>query len=33
MLSVTDLASSELRKAIAESSRKGNLIIYFQGMG
>ena len=33
MLSVTDLASSELKKAIAGSSKKGSLIIYFQGMG
>ena len=33
MLSVTDTASSELKKAIESSSKKGSLIIFFQGMG
>lgn len=33
MLSVTDTASVELKKAIDASSKKGSLIIFFQGMG
>ena len=33
MLSVTDTASTELKKAIESSSKKGSLIIFFQGMG
>ena len=33
MLSVTDTASTELKKAIENSSKQGSLIIFFQGMG